>query len=272
MAQHKHPSSRGTVDGARFQTGGHGPSRPSRPPGDGDLWLYGVHPVLAALANPRRQCQRLLATPRAWQAFKDRLAEAASNERAPRPEVRERPDLEALLPPGAVHQGLALLVAPLPEVPLAEILEKTAPVVILDRASDPQNVGAVLRSAAAFGVGAVFLPKHHAPEATGAMAKAASGALETVPLLRVVNVARLLKDLKKAGFWCAGLAPEAPTTLAEADFTGKVALVFGSEGDGLRRLTRESCDTLVRVPMSGSVESLNLSTAAAIALYEVTRE
>jgi len=148
-----------------------------------------------------------------------------------------------------------------------------ATVIVLDRAEDPHNVGAVLRSAAAFGAQAVILPDRHAPNATAALAKVASGALETVPLVRVTNLARALGQLKQAGFWCIGFDMAADALLAAADIGGKAALVLGSEGDGLRRLTRASCDLLVRIPLvRGGIESLNLSAAAAIALYERARD
>jgi len=237
------------------------------------VWTYGLHAALAVAANPRRTCWRLVAT----EVVADRLAAVAAECGAERPtiEVVDRPAMEALLPPGAVHQGLAVLAEPLAEAVLDDILAPGAddwrgPVVVLDQATDPRNVGAVLRSAAAFGAAAVIVQDRHAPEATGALAKAASGALEMVPLVRATNIARTIRGLQDAGTWCLGFDADAETTLAEAIPAGPVALVLGAEGAGLRRLVRESCDALVRIPITG-VESLNVSVAAAIALYEVTR-
>lgn len=143
---------------------------------------------------------------------------------------------------------------------------------VLDQVTDPHNVGAVLRSAAAFGALAVVVPDRHAPDETGTLAKSASGALERMPLVRVSNLVRALEQLKDGGFWIAGLAAEGTTTLAQAKLSGKTALVLGSEGEGLRRLTREHCDYLVRLPMTDAVESLNVSNAAAVALYELIRD
>ncbi len=182
-----------------------------------------------------------------------------------------------MLPPGAVHQGAALLSEPLTDVALEDVLDRAAEaeksvVLVLDQVTDPQNVGAILRSAAAFGADAVLVPDRHAPPETGALVKAASGAVEIVPLVRVINLARALEELKKAGFWIAGLDGQAPQTLAAADMTGKVALVLGAEGEGLRRLTRDHCDILVRLPISERMESLNVSAAAAVALYELARK
>ena len=239
----------------------------------GPQWHYGVHAVLAALANPRRRCRRILVATRSGHDLEARVAAAAGADRPPA-EVRDRRDIERLLPPGAVHQGVALLADPLPEPRLEAVCRDAAQesvVVILDQATDPRNVGAVLRSAAAFGAVAVVVQRRHAPEITGALAKAASGAVETVPLVRVTNLARAMEDLKELGFWCVGLDAGAQHSIAEAGLSGRVALVLGSEGEGLRRLTREKCDRLVRVPITGAVESLNLSNAAAIALYELAR-
>ena len=258
----------------------HSEKRPSRdrPSGaargaGGPQWHYGVHAVLAALANPRRRCRRILVATRSGHDLEARVAAAAGADRPPA-EVRDRRDIERLLPPGAVHQGVALLADPLPEPRLEAVCRDAAQesvVVILDQATDPRNVGAVLRSAAAFGAVAVVVQRRHAPEITGALAKAASGAVETVPLVRVTNLARAMEDLKEWGFWCVGLDAGARHSIAEAGLSGRVALVLGSEGEGLRRLTRERCDRLVRVPITGAVESLNLSNAAAIALYELAR-
>lgn len=231
-------------------------------------WLYGVHAVAAALANPQRRCRRLVVTHECW---RDLAATAENGGDAPTPEFLDRHEIDRLLQPGAVHQGIALLAAPLPEPDLSEILADLpdrAVVIVLDQATDPRNVGAVLRSADAFGARAVIVQDRHAPEATAAMAKAASGALETVALVRAVNIARALSELKEAGFWCFGLDARGDTTLAEADLSGRIALVMGSEGKGLRPLVRQSCDILARIPLGGTVDSLNLSNAAAVALYE----
>ena len=241
--------------------------------GDGSLWIYGVHAVLAAVANPRRRCRRLLLAAPSAASIGPRLIEA-SVDGVPAPEILDRRELEAHLPLGAVHQGVALLADPLPDTPLEEIQERSAAdararLVVLDQVTDPRNVGAVLRSAAAFGAQAVIIQTRRAPGPTGAMAKAASGALETVPLVRVTNIARALGALKEGGFWCAGLDARGDHPLDA--LPAKVALVLGSEGQGLRRLTRETCDMVVRIPVAAGMESLNLSTAAAIALYESFR-
>ncbi|MEO5338669.1 MAG: 23S rRNA (guanosine(2251)-2'-O)-methyltransferase RlmB [Magnetospirillum sp. WYHS-4] len=260
----------------------HSPRRSGRPlpppAGGGRLWIYGMHAVEAALANPARPCHRLLVAQAAGDEVLDRLAAAGARAMVPRPaaETCARPELEALLPPGAVHQGVVLLVSPLPETGVDAAWEGLADgaggvAVVLDQATDPRNVGAVLRSAAAFGARAVIVQSRHAPDETAALAKAASGALERVPLVQATNLVRAMDELKANGFWCVGLDARAPGSLAEADLTGRVALVLGSEGGGLRRLVRESCDLLARIPMSGAVESLNLSNAAAVALYETAR-
>ena len=244
--------------------------QPSR--GDG-VWIYGLHAVTAALDNSARVCRRLLATEEGVQ----RLAPTASGRPHPiAPEIVGRETIDAALPPGAVHQGLALLAAPLPMLDVSDLLHlsegvASCQIVALDQVTDPQNVGAVLRSAAAFGALGVMLPDRHAPEETGALAKAASGALERVPVIRVTNLVRALEELKAAGFWAAGLDAEGDRTLAEAGLTGKTVLVLGAEGSGLRRLTRETCDYQLRLPMRGGFESLNVSNAAAIALYELNR-
>jgi 23S rRNA (guanosine2251-2'-O)-methyltransferase len=225
-----------------------------------------------------RRCHRLVITTHARDALGSQLAQAiaAADGRRPPPEIAAREAVERLLPAGAVHQGIALLADPLPAVAVEDIVERAnalaeALLVILDQATDPHNVGAVLRSAAAFGASAVIVPDRRAPDITGALAKAASGALETVPLVRVTNLARAMELLKASGFWCVGLDPEAEQTLAETRLAGKIALVLGAEGEGMRRLTRETCDLLVRIPMATGIGSLNVSNAAAIALYELAR-
>lgn len=241
----------------------------------GASWIYGVHAVEAALANPRRACHRLLIVTGGGGDAAAAIARArAGVPGRPIPESVDRLEIERLLAPGAVHQGVALLAKPLPAPAIKEVLRDAAAdavVVVLDQATDPRNVGAVLRSAAAFGAIAVVVQDRNAPPLTGALIKAASGAAETVPLLRVVNLARTLWTLKDAGFWCAGLDPAAHRTLAEAALEGRVALVLGAEGRGMRRLTRDTCDELLRVPIMPGADSLNLSNAAAIALYDLKR-
>jgi len=227
--------------------------------------------VAAAVTNPLRRRHRLVASRRLDADLEARLAGA---EGGPALEVLDRQALEALLPPVAVHQGIALLADPLAPVSIADMCGDPADkaiIVVLDQATDPHNVGAVLRSAAAFGARGVVVQNRHAPEATGSLAKAASGALETIPLIRVSNIARAMEALKDGGFWCLGLDQTADQSLDEIDLPGRVALVLGSEGGGLRRLVRESCDLLAGIPMAGGAESLNLSNAAAVALYEVSR-
>lgn len=241
--------------------------------GDLPVWLYGSHAVLAALENDERLIRRLLLTRDAHEALSDRLPRLSAQ-----PEIIDRMKLDSLLPPGAVHQGIAMLTDPLDD-PGVESLKEVADedaarevVLLLDHVTDPRNVGAILRSAAAFGARAVIVTDRHAPEATGALAKAASGGLEVVPLIRVTNLARALDLLAEYGFWRVGLEMETDKSLAEAVHDiRRVALVLGAEDDGLRRLTREKCDFLAKLPMTGAVESLNVSAAAAVALYECVR-
>jgi 23S rRNA (guanosine2251-2'-O)-methyltransferase len=235
----------------------------------GRLWLYGLHAVRAALQNPARRRQRLLLTPEAARAL------GTPPEPGAEPEIVSAAELARRLPAGAVHQGLALAVAPLAP---AELEVACAPrdgardlVVVLDQVSDPRNVGAVLRAAAAFGARALVVPRRHSAPESGALAKAASGALESVPLVRVTNLARALEALKDLGYWCLGLEPRARTTLAEAAVAGDVALVLGAEGKGLRRLSAARCDQLARLAASEAMPSLNVASAAAVALYELVR-
>jgi 23S rRNA (guanosine2251-2'-O)-methyltransferase len=240
-------------------------------------WIYGRHAVAAALANPRRRWSRLAAL-----AGQEREARAlVDGARAQRCDagdpirLLDRPGFAKILPDGAVHQGLALAVEPLAAPDLTELLQLAAAacgrqvIVVLDQISDPHNVGAVVRSAAAFGALAVVVSAHGAPAAAGALAKAASGALEGMPLVKVVNLARTLDRLKEAGFWICGLDESAPQTLAALDLGERVAVVLGSEGRGVRRLVRERCDHLARLPTRAEQPSINVSNAAAVALYEL---
>lgn len=236
------------------------------------VWIYGRHPVAAALANPARRFHRLLLTREAAAGLGDSLPSGAR-----RPEIVGAQEITALLPDGAVHQGIAALAEPLPAVALGDVLGRLADapkacLLILDQVTDPRNTGAILRSAAALGAAAVIVPDRRSPPETAVLAKAASGALEAVDLVRVTNIARAMETLKGAGFWCIGLDAAAPTALRETDLTGRIALVLGSEGRGLRRLVAKGCDALAALPMSGPMESLNVSAAAAIALYEAARQ
>jgi 23S rRNA (guanosine2251-2'-O)-methyltransferase len=192
----------------------------------------------------------------------------------PWPIAAERVDrarLDQLLGRDVAHQGIALLADPLSPPTLAQAMERPGTVLVLDQVNDPRNVGAILRSAAAFGVAAVVMQDRNAPEETGALAKAASGALESVPLLHAVNLARTLVALKAAGCWVVGLAAGTPALSGAALAERRVALVLGAEGSGLRRLTRETCDELAGLAMPGGIESLNVSAAGAVALYELAR-
>jgi len=251
----------------------------AQPRRDSGNWIYGRHAVRAALQNPARRLRRLIATAEIAAEAQAWLSEAKARPAADfKNETLDRARLDVLLPEGAVHQGLALQAEPLPPAFLEDVLAELSPtaaeadvVVVLDQVSDPHNVGAVLRSAAAFGARALIVPEHGTPPSTAALAKAASGALEQVPLVRVTNLARALDKLKEAGFWCVGLEESGDKLLGDLDLTGRVALVLGAEGEGLRRLTRERCDFLARLPTRDPLASLNVSNAAAIALYEVAR-
>jgi 23S rRNA (guanosine2251-2'-O)-methyltransferase len=255
----------------------HGPRPAGAPPAGrgpeaprGAVWLYGLHAVAAALANPARRLRRLVLTEEAEAALSARLPKPW----ALAPERSERIRLDQLLGRDIAHQGAALLADPLAPPPLATVLERPGPVLVLDQVSDPRNVGAILRSAAAFGAAGVIAQERHAPEETGALAKAASGALETVPLLRAVNIARTLVALRAAGCWVVGLDAAGAPLSGPALAGRRVALVLGAEGEGLRRLTRETCDELAGIVLPGAgsvVESLNVAAAAAVALYELAR-
>ena len=243
------------------------PRRPTAETPKGAGWLHGHHAVAAALANPRRLLRRLLVTGEGEAA----LAKLAPQPWALQPERTDRARIDQLLGRDVVHQGIALLADPLGQPSLAEVLARPGPIVVLDQVSDPRNVGAILRSAAAFGAAAVITQDRNAPEETGSLAKAASGALETMPLLRAVNIARTLIALKAANVWCVGL-DAGGEPLSGAFYAGRrVALVLGAEGEGLRRLTRETCDAIAGLSIAGAVESLNVSAAATVALYELTR-
>ncbi len=240
----------------------------------GEVWIHGLHAVTAALRNPARKILRIAGTAEALAILRNDpeidvpgLAHAQTSGRS---------EIDSLVGPNAVHQGIAVLARTL-EPDLGEVLEalgdrKSVCLMILDQVTDPHNVGAVMRSAAAFGAAAVIAPERGAPEETGTMAKAASGALDVTPYIKGGNLVRVLEQLKEHGFWMVGLAADAPQELSAVDLTGRIALLVGAEGEGLRRLVRETCDHLAHLPMRGPMESLNVSNAAAVALYEWTRQ
>jgi 23S rRNA (guanosine2251-2'-O)-methyltransferase len=227
--------------------------------------LYGWHTVKAALENPARRIRRLLATENAAR----RLAEDG----VPLPVKPElvRPDvIDARLGPDAVHQGLLAEADPL-SAPTVTELEPDGIVLVLDQITDPHNVGAILRSAAAFAVGAIVTTARHSPEATGVLAKSASGALELVPMVTVQNLARGLEELRQRDFLLVGLDSGGDADLADVALRAPLALVLGAEGKGLRQLTKATCDRLARIDVPGEIKSLNVSNAAALALYVASR-
>ena len=242
-------------------------------PRSGEVWLFGYHAVAAALANPERKILRLVATPEAI----ERLSgdPAIPRDLIGRVTPAKRTQVDAVVGENAVHQGIAVLTRTL-DHELTDVLERitddNACIVVLDQVVDPHNVGAILRSAAAFGAAAVIAPDRHAPDETGVMAKSASGALERVPYVKTQNLVRALEQIKEFRFWLVGLDAEGSAELADIKLGGRIALVMGAEDEGLRRLVRETCDHIARLPMPGKMESLNVSNAAAVALYEKARQ
>ena len=235
-----------------------------RAPSDSVI-LYGWHTVTAALVNPARRFRKLLATENALR----RLAEDGIAPPLP-PEIVRPEAIAAQLTPDAVHQGLLAEADHLPS-PGIEDLPADGIVLVLDQITDPHNVGAILRTAAAFAVAAVVTTARHSPEATGVLAKSASGALELVPIVIVQNLARALAELKERGILVVGLDSNAPGDLAAVQLRRPLALVLGAEGKGLRQLTGATCDLLARLALPGAIKSLNVSNAAALALYIADR-
>lgn len=239
--------------------GGRGSGRASQ----GAVRLWGRHAVEAALLNPERNHRKLWAT-------REGIASLDGELPAEFPvEYAQAADLARLVARDAPHQGLVLECDPLPDIFLGDVLDgdPSRPLVVLDQVTDPHNVGAILRSAAAFNACAIVTQDRHSPPPSGVVAKSASGALEIVPWVRVVNLARALEEAAEAGYWRIGLSGEAGATLAEALPTGPVALILGAEGEGMRHNIANHCDALARLPISEAMESLNVSNAAAIALY-----
>lgn len=230
---------------------------------DGPAILYGWHTVTAALGNPARQIRKFLATENAARRL-------AGEGIAQTPEIVRPSAIDERLLPDAVHQGLYLEADPLPSPAIADLPARGI-VLVLDQITDPHNVGAIFRSAAAFAATALVTTERHSPDAAGALAKAASGAIELVPLVAVQNLARALADLRERGFLLVGLDSEGDADLADLPLKAPLALVLGAEGKGLRQLTRETCDKLARIDVPGAIKSLNVSNAAALSLYVASR-
>jgi 23S rRNA (guanosine2251-2'-O)-methyltransferase len=226
--------------------------------------------VRGALSNPKRFVRRVVLTERAAEEIGPKLLGRVQHA------VSDLQAISRILPDGAVHQGIALLCEPLPRIDLEQTLEQSAgkrrTVLVLDQITDPHNVGAILRTAAAFGVTAIVVQDRHSPPETGVLAKAASGALDIVPMIHVVNIARTLADLGRHEFWRVALSGDGDLSLKDAVGKGDIALVLGSEGSGIRRLVRENCDVTAHIPIESAIESLNVATASAIALYELRRD
>ena len=235
--------------------------------------LYGIHAVYAALQNPQRQVVKLWATANGAKTISDlnTAHNLITDQLSPQ-------ELARLVPPDAVHQGLVADVTPLPETTLEAIIARGRPIVVLDQIVDPRNVGAILRAAAVFGAAGIIVTRHHSPRAEGALAKTASGALEIVPIVAVANLVRTLSTLADAGFLVLGLDEQGSRAIDQIETNRPLACVMGAEGKGLRRLTRQTCTELVRLPTGeGGADTrndfvtLNVATAAAITLYALTR-
>src|SRR5262245_45839287 len=256
-ARRQHAKGRPTAPRSRFRPSGHAP--------DGPALLYGWHTVKAALENPGRRIRRLLATENALRRLADDGVSLPIKPELVRPDV-----IDARLGPDAVHQGLLVEADPLPVPPIGE-LGAEGIVLVLDQITDPHNVGAILRSAAAFAVKAIITTARHSLEATGVLAKSASGAVELVPIVLVQNLARGMEELRQRGFLLVGLDSTGDTDLADLKLRAPVALVLGAEGKGLRQLTRSTCDRVARIDLPGEIKSLNVSNAAALGLYVASR-
>ncbi len=245
-------------------------SKSNNKPEKNSLILYGRHAVLSALKNSRRKITKVLST----KENADEIRRVAPNIPL---QIVERKEIDKLLPPEAVHQGFALFCSELPPVALEDIItmsekQNNCNVLILDQVTDPQNIGAIIRSAVAFNTLALIVQDKNSPTETGSMAKASAGMIEFLPICRVTNLSRAIEQLKNAGFWTIGMDGYAQTTVDKLKKGGKNAIIMGSEGKGMRRLVEENCDITVKLPMNERVESLNVSTAAAIMLYELNKD
>jgi 23S rRNA (guanosine2251-2'-O)-methyltransferase len=243
-------------------------SSPARrvPQREADDLIFGLHAITEALANPHRKVTSLRCTQNALPRLEGALAA--------RPDVKaeqvHRKELDRLTGPDAVHQGAVMTARPLKQPDLDDI-DRTGIVVLLDQVTDPHNVGAIMRSCAAFAVTALVATARHSPEGSAVLVKSASGAAEHVPFVKVTNLSRAMDELKDYGFTIIGLDSEAPETVEQLSIKPPFAIVLGAEGKGLRKLTRDTCDHLARLDLPGSIQSLNVSNAAALTLYALTR-
>lgn len=236
--------------------------------------LYGRHPIMAAIFNPDRQINTLFCTKENAEELQKACLEAKRNINLIK--IIDKKEIEQMLPRDSVHQGFAAKVQPLPEYSIEEICDlaqeqDSCHILILDQVTDPQNIGAIIRSCVAFNTLALIVQDKNSPTENGTMAKASAGMIEHLPVCRVTNLSRAIEQLKDAGFWTIGMDGYAKSTIGELKKGGKNAIIMGSEGKGMRRLVEESCDITVRLPISEKVESLNVSTAAAIVLYEMSK-
>jgi len=244
-------------------------------PSSNELWLFGKHAVLAALNNPERHIKRLVMTRRSADAYKGEISNLPNLKENLNAELVDQDKLTQLLPPEALHQGIAAHVAPLPGRHIDDVCEiipdRKNLILLLDQVTDPHNVGAIIRSAAAFGAKAIITTDRNAPAESGTLAKSASGTLELLPWVRVTNLSRALDQLAEMGYWRLGLDGHAKQSVEQIDMGNNIALILGAEGKGMRKGTADHCDALIKLPISENVESLNVSNAAAVALYALGR-
>jgi len=241
------------------------------------ILFWGIHAVSEALLNPKRVCYRLWITDSAFKSIKDILDKVEKLQiRMPEIIKSQKSDIDHFLPKGSVHQGMALEVENLPDFSLDDMLgDDDCPdvILILDQVTDPHNIGAIMRSAAAFGVGAIITTEKGCPTINGVIAKIACGGAEHVPFIKVTNLSRAIESLKQENFWCIGLAEEGKEEFCKSKLSkGRIAIILGAEGEGLRQLTRKKCDELAFLPTKPPISSVNVSNAAAIAIYEVFRQ
>ncbi len=236
-----------------------------------NVLIYGKHPVISALLNEKRRCNTLYITHSAWNELKQKIPENRV-----KINILEKYELDVLLPIGTNHQNIILEASPLENLSIEDIIDQSSIknnscIVILDQVTDPHNVGAIMRSAAAFSADAIILTDNNSPKENNTIIKCAAGATETLPMVYVTNLSNCIKLLKKSGYWIIGLDGHSDQALSTDIFSDKIAIILGSEDQGMRKLTKEHCDYLVKIDISAKLESLNVSNAASIALYEYGR-